>query len=96
MKRNYPQRISQVIENLLREQNMEETLRQHRALAAWPRVVGTLINRQTVERRVGSGILYVRIASAVIRQELTLHRADLIKALNEAAGAEVINEIKFM
>lgn len=96
MKRNHPQKISQVIETLFRERDMESTLRMHRALAAWPDIVGPVINRQTVERRVASGILYVRVASAVIRQELSVHRAGLLLALNNAAGAEVINEIKFV
>lgn len=96
MRRDYPQRISQVIETLLKERDMEDTLLMHRALAAWPRVVGPIINRQTVERRVASGTLYVRVASAVIRQELAMHRAELLKALNGEAGAEVINEIKFV
>lgn len=96
MKRNYPQPISAVIDNLFKERDMEDTLLMHRALAAWPQVVGAAINRQTVARRVESGILYVRINSAVIRQELTMHRSELLQALNKAASANVINEIKFV
>lgn len=96
MKRNYPMRISQVIDSILKERNMEGTMLMHRALDAWPHVVGPMINRHTLLRSVDAGILYVRIDSAVIRQELSMHRTELLAALNKAAGAEVINNIKFV
>ena len=96
MKRTYPQSISEVVQSLMRDSHMEDTMLQHRALAAWPRVVGPMINRQTVERRVASGTLYVRIPSAIIRSELSLNKATLLAALNAAAGATVLTQIKFI
>lgn len=96
MKRNYPLKISQVIEELFRDNDMEETVLMHRALAAWSVVVGPVVNRQTVERRVAAGVICVRIASAVVRQELSMQRTALISALNHAVGADVIKEIKFV
>lgn len=96
MKRNYPQHIKQVIEAMFQERDMDQTLLMHRALAAWPQVVGPMINRQTVARSVDAGTLYVRIPSSVIRQELSMHREALLDALNKAAGAVVINQIKFV
>lgn len=96
MKRNYPQQIKQVIDSMFKDRDMEQTLLMHRALAAWPQVVGPMINRQTVARSVDSGTLYVRIVSSVVRQELSLNRTALLEALNRAAGAVVINQIKFV
>ncbi|MCM1005596.1 MAG: DUF721 domain-containing protein [Prevotella sp.] len=95
MKRNYPQHIKEVIGTLFKDRDMESSLLMHRALGAWPQVVGPMINRQTTARRVDSGVLYVQIASSVIRQELNMHKADLLAALNRAAGADVLNEIRF-
>lgn len=96
MKRTYPQSISEIIQTMFKERNMESTMMMHKALAAWPEIVGPAINRQTVGRRVDAGTIYVRIPSAVVRQELSMHRSYLINALNTAAGAQVINEIKFV
>lgn len=96
MKRNYPQRISQVIDTIFKDNDMEQTMLMHRALAAWPQVVGPMINRQTVYRSVDKDTLYVRIPSSVIRQELSMHRNELIKALNKAVGADVLSNIKIL
>lgn len=96
MKRTYPQSISEILQTMFKERNMESTLLMHKALSAWPEIVGPAINKQTVARRVDAGIIYVRILSAVIRQELSIHRSSLIDALNNAAGAKVINEIRFI
>lgn len=96
MKRSAPLHISDVLRLALKQNDMEASLAMHKALAAWPELVGPTINRQTVARRVASGVLYLRIPSAVIRQELSLHRSGLIKALNSAAGEIVINEIRFV
>ena len=49
-----------------------------------------------MERRVAAGVICVRIASAVVRQELSMQRTALISALNHAVGADVIKEIKFV
>lgn len=95
MKRNYPQSIAQVLESVFKDKEMESTMLQHRALAAWPQVVGPVINRATVERRVQSGVMYLRIPSGAIRAELSMHRTTLIQSLNRAVGADVINEIRF-
>lgn len=96
MKRTYPQSVAEIIDTLLKENHLEENLLMHRALSVWPTVVGNYINRHTVERRVAGGVVYLRIPSAAVRQELTMHRDALIQALNEAVGQPVIHDIKFM
>lgn len=96
MKRTEPLKISEIVGRLLREQNMEDALLQHRALAAWPQVVGPMINRATAERRVADGTLWLRITSAPVRQELSMNRTALLHALNNLVGKEVIHSIKFV
>lgn len=95
MKRTEPLRISQIVENLLKERDMEDTMLRHRALSLWPTVVGPAINRLTVERRIAGSTLMLRIVSAPLRSELAMHRTLLLKNLNQALGKEVISDIKF-
>lgn len=96
MKRNYPQTISAIIDDIFKEKQMEDTLLMHRALSLWPQIVGASINRMTIARRVENGTMYIRINSSVVRHELMMHRTELLNALNSAAGANVITEIKFV
>lgn len=96
MKRNYPLPLSEIISGALQEHNLEDKMLMYRAGAAWPQVVGPLVNSNTVLRRVDAGVLYVRILSAVIRQEVSINRTRIMQALNRHAGANVIFDIKFV
>lgn len=96
MKRTEPLSISQIVDHLFKSRDMEDTLLRHRALQVWPEVVGPLINRQTVERRLAGGVLLLRVASAPMRSELHMHRSSLVKALNDRVGKDVITDIKFI
>ena len=96
MKRNYPLPLSDIISGALQEHNLEDKMLMYRASAAWPCVVGPMINANTVMRRVDAGVLYVRILSAVIRQEVSINRSHIMGALNRCAGANVIFDIKFV
>lgn len=61
----------------------------------WSRVVGPSINKATVSRRVIGDVMHVTISSAPMRNELAFMAPALVKALNEAVGAEVISKILF-
>lgn len=96
MERNEPRPVKDILQDLFREQHLEDDLLMRRAMAAWPEVVGPVLNRMTVERRVASGTLYVRMTSAVARAELSMQRTLLLEALNKAVGKIVLTDIKFL
>jgi len=95
MKRTEPLKVSQIIDNLFKERDLEDTLLRHRALMMWPSVVGPAINRLTVERRLSGSTLLLHILSAPMRSELSMNRSALIDALNRRVGKNVISDIKF-
>ena len=96
MKRTSPMSIAEIVDKVIKSNNLEEGMLSHRAMTVWSEVVGPVINRHTVERRVYRGVLYVRINSAPVRQELSMQRNLLLDALNTALGRQVLNDIKFM
>ena len=90
-------KVSEIVEKLLEHQGLEDRMLMHRAMQAWGQVVGPLINRHTLQRRVdGAGTLLVHIDSGPMRQELSMHKAPLLKALNAAAGKDVLLDIRFI
>lgn len=96
MKRTRPLRISEIIDNVVRSEGLEDNMLAHRALSLWGTIVGPAINRMTTERRVSNGVLLVRIASAPMRQELSMQRTPLIDAINKALGKNIITDIRFV
>ena len=95
MKRIDPKRIGDVIADFMREEQLDNQLDEYRASMIWPQIVGQGINRYTISRDVRQGVMYVRLSSAALRQELMMGRSQLIKRINEMVGRDVIHDIVF-
>ena len=93
MKRRYPEQIGNIIEKVLKENEISSSLNEQKISYLWPEIVGPGINRYTTRRFVESGTLHVFISSASLKNELQYMRSHLIESLNKAAGANVINRI---
>lgn len=95
MKRTEAKNIGQIINEVLRKENLDVALDEHRANALWPQIVGDGINRYTISRSVRDGVMTVRLSSASLANELMLIRASLIQRINEALGRDIIRDIIF-
>lgn len=94
MKRHEPHSIRDILETYLRENEVKDSVDAHRALYAWPEIVGPQINRYTTRRYVSpSGEMHVYIASGVLKQELSFRTDSLVRALNRAVGCDVITKV---
>lgn len=95
MKRTEARNIGQIIDDVLKRENLDVALDEHRASALWPQIVGDGINRYTIKRYVRDGVMTVYLSSAALKSELMLNREGIIKRINEALGRVIIREIIF-
>ena len=95
MKRTEAKNVGQIINDLLKKENLDVALDEHRASALWPQIVGDGINRYTISRSVRDGVMTVRLSSASLANELMLIRDSIIQRINEALGRDIIHEIIF-
>ncbi len=89
------QTIGEALQEFMREEGLESPLQQQRLLAAWPEVVGRSMALYTNGLFIKNQTLVVHVTSAVLRQELLMAKAALIRNLNQKAGAQVITDIAF-
>ena len=94
MKRTKTESIAQIISEVLGEYKIEGKLRESRVIASWGQTLGPLA-RPDDELYIKNGVLFARISSAAIRNELSMMRSIIIQRLNEEAGTEVITDIVF-
>ncbi len=66
-----------------------------RIVNAWSAIAGPSINSVTDQTWVKGGTLYVRLSSAIWRQELHMRRSEWLCRLNEQLGSESVRAIKF-
>ena len=64
-----------------------------KAVNSWPKVVGPFIASHTIDLSVKNHVLFVRVDSDALRNELSYSKSLLLKNLNEIVGKELLNEI---
>lgn len=95
MRRSKPEPIKDILQRFLREQGLETPLNEYRAVKVWPDVAGPAVARLTGDVSFRGGTLYVKITRPALRQDLTMGRSQLIRKVNEAVGAQVVQNIVF-
>ena len=64
-----------------------------KVINSWKKVVGPFIASHTIDLAIRNHVLYVRVDSDALRNELSYSKSLLLKNLNEVVGKEVISEI---
>lgn len=64
-----------------------------KVINSWKQVVGPFIAAHTIDLSIKNGVLFVRVDSDALRNELNYSRSLLLKNLNDLVGKEVLNEI---
>jgi predicted nucleic acid-binding Zn ribbon protein len=93
MSKHNEQSIKQVIEQLLKAYKLDDRLAERRLVQAWDEVMGKMIANHTKDIYIKHKQLFVSLDSAALRNELSMAKSKIIKMMNEAAGAEVINDV---
>lgn len=95
MKRSNTELLGDVIRRYLRLEGLEMPLNEYRLVDAWKDVVGPAVTRYTTNLYIRNQVLYVHLASSVVRQELMMAREMLVRNLNAQVGSQVIVDIVF-
>jgi predicted nucleic acid-binding Zn ribbon protein len=85
--------LKQAIEQMMQTYRLQGKVDEVKLLNAWDKVMGQAIAKYTRNLRIENRVLYVEINSAALRQELSYGRAKMVQLLNEAAGANVIDDV---
>ena len=95
MKKSNEILLKDALAAFLKDNNLESKLQETRVINAWEEVVGKLIARHTDQMQIKDRVLYIKVDSAALREELSYQRSKLVKSLNKTAGVEAIDDIRF-
>lgn len=68
-------------------------LDEQKAVQSWPKVVGPFIASHTIDLSIKDGVLFIRVDSDALRNELAYSKSMLVANLNALVGKEVVKEI---
>ena len=96
MRRANTQLLGDVLQEFLQANTtVAQKLAETRVIQSWSGVIGSGAMKYTTGIYIRNKVLYVRLSSAVLRNELTMCREQLIARLNNEVGEEVIRDIVF-
>jgi len=93
MRRSNVQNINDIVNQLLKELNIDHKLKEVRLINSWNEVLGNSVARATDKIFIKNRVLFVYLKSPVVRNELLMMKSMIIKSLNEKVGGKIIDDI---
>ncbi|MBE8720099.1 DUF721 domain-containing protein [Sphingobacterium pedocola] len=85
--------IKQAVEKWLEVFKLRRKFDESSIVSAWPEIMGTSIANRTQQIYIKDKKLFVKVESAVIKNELALMRRQIIGRVNEHVGQVIIEEL---
>ena len=93
MRGNNNRKVGDIIRKLMKNPKLAEKLDKLDALDAWEKIIGMQLCKYITDQKIYKGILYVKLKSAVVRNELSYKKSDFISQINQKIGKELITDI---
>ncbi len=85
-----------VIERLLRAYGLEEKYLEAGIINKWEELLGPAVAKRTEQLFIRKRVLYVRLNSAPLKQELSYGKSKIVAMLNEDVGKSILDEVVFL
>ena len=93
MRVNNNRLIVDIIRKLMKNPKLAGKLDELDALQAWEEIIGKQIYKYVADQKIYKGTLYVKLKSAVVRNELSYKKSEFISQINNRLGKKLLNNI---
>lgn len=88
--------LKNVIEDLLKSYKIKDKFDENKLISNWEQIMGTMIANRTEQVYVKNKVLYAKINSPALRQELNIARQKVMDLIYEHVDKELIRDVKFV
>ena len=85
--------IGSIIRRVLKNQGLEQGVKQGEALSAWNKIVGDIIAQHSSAVALEQEILFIRVDDSAWRNELAMMSEEIIEKINAYFGDRRVNRI---
>ena len=89
-------KLKLAIEELLSKTGIEKPVQQNKIFIIWEDIVGEMIAKNTEREEVKHGVLIVRTATSVWRNELAMMKKEIMKEIDRQLGEGIIKDIRLL
>ena len=93
MRGNNNRVIGDIIRKLMKNPKLAGKLDELDALQAWDEIIGKQICKYVADQKIYKGTLYVKLKSAVVRNELSYKKSELISQINNRLAQKLLTNI---
>lgn len=87
--------IKEAIDRLLQVYKLDDKMVELDAVKCWEDMMGPAVAKRTREIFITKKVLYLKLDSAPLKEELIMNKGLIISRLNERMGKEVITDVFF-
>ena len=87
------QKLGDIVKKLMKNPKISHRLEKLNVLDVWRDIIGVQLCKYITDQKIHKDILYVKIKSSVVRNELSYKKSDFIKQINKRIGKNLINDI---
>jgi predicted nucleic acid-binding Zn ribbon protein len=95
MSKHNEQTLKEVLAEMLEAYKLRGRMDELKLMTSWGKIMGPMVQKRTLDLSIRNKVLYIRLESAALREELSYSREKLIERLNEEVGANVITQVVF-
>lgn len=88
-----PKLVRSILGDVLKHNRLDKGIEELDIKAAWEKLMGNGVMSYTEDIQVNNQTLYLKLSSAVLRDELSYSKAKIIKMINDELRKEVITKI---
>ena len=93
MRRTKTQRIGDILEEFFQRPYVARKIAEGKLPQFWREVVGESVANITDDIRLENNILYIKVSSSVVRNDLFYRRDQLMELINQRAGMRLVNAV---
>jgi len=93
MDRKREKPIGSLLNEFVKSNNLQKGLAEYRITKGWYELLGKSVSKATRSIYIKDRKCFVKLHSSVLRNELTLMKEEILRRLNEYAGADVLDDI---
>ena len=93
MARNNTYNVGDVIRKLMKNPKLADKLDKLDAIQIWNEIIGETLKQYIVDQSLNKDVLYVKLKSSVVRNELSYKKTEIKNQINKRLGKKVVNEI---
>lgn len=87
--------VGDILQIIIKENPLEHGINNIRIKQVWSLILGPGVGNYTLDLLLKNQVLYVRLSSPIVREELSYGKSKIIALLNEELKQEVVKDIVF-